>query len=152
MNDFEKNLNDILVNTFNNILKYEETSLKKIADTPVTVAEAHMIESISKRQGNSTVSDIAGDMGIALPTATVAVKKLENKGFVTKVPFSDDGRKFLISLTDKGIRADKAHSVFHRRMVRNISREFSDNEKEVLLIAMKKLNEFFREKTESDIE
>jgi hypothetical protein len=33
-------------------------------------------------------------------------------------------------------------------MVRNISREFSDDEKEVLLTAIKKLNEFFKEKAE----
>ncbi len=149
MNDFEINLNDVLVNTFNSILKFEETSLKTIADAPVTVNEAHMIESISKRSGCSTVSDIASDMKIAIPTATVAVKKLENKGFVTKVPFSDDGRRFIISLTEKGTKVDRAHSIFHRRMVRNISREFSDEEKEVLLTAIKKLNEFFKEKTEA---
>ncbi len=146
MNDFEKNLNNILVNTFNNILKYEETSLKTIASTPVTVTEAHIIESISKREGSSTVSDIASDMGIAPPTATVAVKKLENKGFVTKVPFSEDGRRFIISLTEKGERVDRAHSIFHRKMVQNISREFSNTEKEVLLSSIKKLDEFFKEK------
>lgn len=146
MNDFETNLNDILVSTFNSILKFEETSLKTIADTPVTVTEAHMIESISERSGSSTVSDIAGDLGIAMPTATVAVKKLEKKGFVTKAPFTDDGRRLLISLTEKGERIDRAHRVFHRRMVRNISTEFSDAEKEVLLSAIKKLNTFFKEK------
>ncbi len=149
MNDFEMNLNDILVNTFNSILKYEETSLKTMADTPVTVSEAHMIESISKRSCSSTVSDIAYDMKISIPTVTVAVKKLEKKGFVTKVPFSDDGRRFIISLTEKGAKVDRAHSVFHRRMVRNISREFSNDEKEVLLTSFKKLNQFFKEKIDT---
>lgn len=149
MSDFEANLNDILVNTFNTILKFEESSLKTISDTPVTVTEVHMIESISKRSGNSTVSDIAGDMGIALPTATVAVKKLENKGFVTRLPYSDDARRFIISLTDKGERVDRAHSIFHRKMVRDISKSFSGSEREVLLVAIKKLNEFFSEKAEA---
>ncbi|HHT53708.1 MAG TPA: MarR family transcriptional regulator [Clostridiales bacterium] len=146
MDEFEKSLNDILVNTFNNILKYEEASLKTIADIPVTMAEAHMIEAISKRGGQSTVSDIANDLNITPPTATVAVKKLEKKGFVIKVPFSKDGRRFIISLTRKGEKVDRAHSIFHRRMVRNISRKFTDTEKNILLVAVKKLGDFFGEK------
>ncbi len=146
MDDFERSLNDILVNTFNNILKYEQTSLKTISDMPVTVAEAHMIEAISKRGGQSTVSDIANDLNIAPPTATVAVKKLEKKGFVIKVPFSKDGRRFIISLTRKGEKVNRAHSIFHRRMIRNISRNFTDAEKNILLAAVKRLGEFFKEK------
>lgn len=148
MNAFEHQLNDILVNTFNNILKYEESSLRTISDIPVTVTEVHMIESIMRREGCSTVSDIASDMDIAVPTATVAVKKLEKKGFVTKLPNSDDGRRFRISLTPLGERVGRAHGVFHRIMVRNISCEFSDGEKEILLSAFQKLNVFFREKIE----
>lgn len=148
MNTFEEHLNDLLVNTLNYVLKFEETSLKTIADIPITVTEAHMIESISKRSGKSTVSDIATDLNIAVPTATVAVKKLINKGLVEKAPFCEDGRRFIISLTERGEKVDRAHGVFHRRMVRNISREFSDDEKEVLLSAILKLSLFFKEKVE----
>ncbi|MDD4414664.1 MAG: MarR family transcriptional regulator [Oscillospiraceae bacterium] len=148
MNAFEENLNDLLVNTLNYVLKFEETSLKTIADTPVTVTEAHIIESISKRMGKSTVSDIATDLNIAVPTATVAVKKLTSKGLVQKAPFSEDGRRFIISLTERGEKVDRAHGIFHRRMVRNISREFSDDEKELLLTAIQKLSLFFKEKIE----
>ncbi len=149
MTAFENNLNDILVDTFNYILKYEESSLKTIADIPVTVTEAHMIEAISKKDGGSSVSDIASDLSIALPTATVAVKKLQNKGFVSKVPCSDDGRRFIVSLTELGKKVDKAHRIFHRMMVRNISKQFSENEKIILLAAINKLSTFFKDKVEA---
>lgn len=148
MNAFETNLNDLLVNTFNYILKFEESSLKMVAEVPVTVTEVHMIESISKRSGKSSVSDIATDLNIAVPTATVAVKKLIGKGLVEKAPSSDDGRRFIISLTKHGEKVDKAHEIFHRRMVRNISHEFTDDEKELLLSAIQKLSLFFKEKIE----
>lgn len=149
MNDFEQSLNNVLVDTFNTILKYEELSLKSISSVPVTVSEAHMIEAVGKQGGRTTVSEIASLLNIAMPTATVAVKKLESKGFVTKVPCTDDGRRAIISLTELGEKINRAHSLFHRRMVRNISNEFLDGEKEVLLSAIEKLSEFFKEKVEA---
>jgi len=148
MNDFENSLNDLLVETFNFILKYEESSLKTISAASVTVSEAHMIEAIANNGGSSTVSDISILLNIAMPTATVAVKKLERKGFVIKVPCPEDGRRFIITLTALGQKVDKAHKIFHRKMVRNISNGFAENEREVLLTAIRKLSEFFKEKVE----
>ena len=149
MNDFETNLNNMLVDTFNYILKYEEMSLKTISSVPVTVTEVHMIEAINKKGGKASVSEIASVLNIAMPTATVALKKLESKGFVTKVPCTDDGRRTIISLTPLGQRIDKAHGIFHRKMVRNVSCGFLDSEKAILLTAVNKLSEFFKEKVEA---
>jgi len=147
MDNFEKSLNDVLVETFNSILKLEESSLKKIVSVPVTITEAHMIEAIGMQESKeATVSEIALMMNISMPTVTVAVKKLESKGFVKKEPCSKDGRRAIISLTEMGKKIDKAHGLFHKRMVRNISNQFQETEKDVLYRVITKLNEFFREK------
>jgi len=149
MNDFEKSLNHVLVETFNYILKYEEVSLKKLLDIPITITEAHMIEAIGTQENNeTTVSRLASFLNITMPTATVAVKKLESKNFIKKVPCEKDGRRTIISLTDMGKRVEKAHRLFHQKMVRNISLQYIDSEKEVLLKAVTTLNEFFKEKIE----
>lgn len=149
MKDFEDSLNSILVDTFNLILKYEETSLKSIAQINVTVTEAHILEAISKIGDGTNISDIAEALNIAMPTATVAVKKLENKGFVTKVPCSADGRRYIVSLTELGKKVNKAHALFHKKMVRHISSNFDENQQEILVTAMQKLSEFFKEKVEA---
>ena len=150
MNAFEQSLNHLLVDTFNYILKYEETSLKKILSVPVTITEAHLIEAVGNQENQeTTVSGIASLLGIAMPTATVAVKKLEHKGFINKFPCANDGRSTIISLTELGKKIERAHRLFHERMVRNISRQFADAEKEALLHAVKTLSEFFREKVEA---
>jgi len=149
MNDFEKSLNHVLVETFNYILKYEEISLKKLLDIPVTITEAHMIEAIGTQENDeTTVSKLASFLNIAMPTATVAVKKLESKDFIKKVPCEKDGRRTIISLTDMGKRIEKAHRLFHEKMVKNISRQYIDAEKEVLLKAVTTLSEFFKEKVD----
>lgn len=149
MNSFESILNDVLVDTFNYILKYEEASLKKISNVPITISEAHMIEAVGKQGNKATVSKIAFHLNIARPTATVAIKKLESKGLITKLPCAADGRKSMISLTAMGKKIDRSHRIFHRTMVRNISGQFLDTEKEILLTALEKLSGFFKEKVEA---
>lgn len=149
MTEFEGTLNDVLVDTFNCILKYEENSLKAISSTSVTVVEAHIIEVIGQGNEEMTVSEIAACLDIATPTATVAIKRLERKGLVLKLPCISDGRRWLVQLTELGKKIDRAHRIFHRRMVRNISGSFSNAEKEVLLSALKKLKKFFQEEVEA---
>jgi len=150
MDDFEKSLNNVLVDTFNSIIKFEESSLKKIVDEPVTITEAHIIEVIgSKEHNETTVSEIASLLNVSMPTATVAVKKLDQKNFIRKVPCALDRRRSIISLTDMGRRIYRAHRLFHTRMVRNISRQFQDTEKEILFKAVTKLSDFFKEKIEA---
>jgi DNA-binding MarR family transcriptional regulator len=148
MTEFERSLNNVLVDTFNYILKYEEASLKSISSVPVTVTEAHILEAIGNNGGSCTVSEIAATLGTAVSTATVAVKKLERKGLVSKVPCPQDGRRLNITLTDLGRKIDRAHGIFHTRMVRHISGGFTGEEKDVLLSAVKKLSAFFKEKIE----
>jgi len=49
-----------------------------------------------------------------------------------------------------GRKIERIHRLFHEKMVRNISKQFVDTEKEVLLGAVKMLGEFFKDKTEGD--
>ena len=52
MRDFEDTLNDIFVDTFDSILKYEQKSLLRISDTPITVTEAHLLQAVAKKVGD----------------------------------------------------------------------------------------------------
>jgi len=150
VNAFETNLNRMLVETFNYILKYEEMSLRNILNVQVTITEAHMLEAVGRyEKDEATVSKIASVLGIAMPTATVAVQKLEIKGFIKKVPCEKDARRAIISLTDTGKRIEKAHHLFHEKMVKNISSQIADGEKDLLLRAIKTLSDFFKAKVEA---
>ena len=147
MTEFEINLNDLLVETFNSILKYEESLLKQITGAPVTVTEVHILEVIGRRECGLTMGEIASSLDVKMPTITVAVKKLAEKGYVSRATCADDSRRTIVTLTETGQKLDRAHAFFHRKMVRSLSGDFSESEREILLIAVKKLSEFFREKT-----
>ncbi len=150
MPDFESSLNEVLINIFNSITKYEEKSLKSLSNNTITATEAHILEAIAKAGESVTVSDIANALNVAVPTATVAIKKLEAKGLITRAACQDDGRRSLISLTEHGAKLNKAHAYFHKKMVMGISSGFTEEEKEILLIATEKLYGYFKEKVDEN--
>lgn len=146
MDEFKRQLNEILVDTFQVILKIEEVSIKKIG-CDLSVSEVHILEAASKGGDNGqTISAIAENMGITLPSVTIAINKLAQKGYVKKVKGASDGRRVYVVLTEEGKRMDAAHQYFHERMVRNLSADLSEEEKDVLYNAMVKLNRFFERK------
>jgi DNA-binding MarR family transcriptional regulator len=155
--DFETKLNALLVDIYNSISKYEEKSLKSLSDNTVTATEAHIIEAVAAlgdaedgidRTDDITVSDIAAALNVAVPTATVAIKKLESKGLLTKTQSATDGRRSVIRLTELGIKMNRAHMYFHRKMVKNVGYDMTAEEKEVLLSATAKLGKFLKEKAD----
>jgi DNA-binding MarR family transcriptional regulator len=53
-------------------------------------------------EGPRTLRDIATDIGVDAPYATVIVDKLESHGLVERRPHPDDRRRKLVALTDAG--------------------------------------------------
>lgn len=137
----------MLVDTFWTILKVEEQTIQDSSKIDLTINEMHVIEAIGK-DGNQgiTIGYLADELYITRPSVTVAVNKLERKGYVKKIKSEQDGRKVMATLTKKGLKMDAIHRYFHENMVRNIGKEFTPEEKEVLIKAIGKLNVFFRSK------
>ncbi len=150
MPDFETRLNELLIDIFNSVSKYEARSLKSLSDNAVTAAEAHIIEAVAKAGDGMTVGDIAAALNVAASTATVALKKLEGKGLVTKTASPEDGRRSIIRLTELGMKINRAHMYFHRRLAKNVGHDMTEPEKEILLSATGKLARFLREKADED--
>ncbi|WP_299572753.1 MarR family winged helix-turn-helix transcriptional regulator [uncultured Williamsia sp.] len=53
-------------------------------------------------EGPRTLRDIAADIGVDAPYATVIVDKLESHGLVDRRPHPDDRRRKLVALTEAG--------------------------------------------------
>lgn len=63
-----------------------------------------------------SVSQLAGTAGVAVPTATRALKQLEERGVVERTRSSSDDRLVLVGLTTAGrARVIKAQSAFRAR-------------------------------------
>ncbi|OHU45559.1 transcriptional regulator [Mycobacteroides chelonae] len=63
-----------------------------------------------------SVSQLAGTAGVAVPTATRALKQLEERGVIERTRSASDDRLVLVGLTSAGrARVIKAQSVFRAR-------------------------------------
>jgi DNA-binding MarR family transcriptional regulator len=145
MDEFADALNEILVKAYHSILRLEEESLKIISDTSLSISEMHLIECIGKgKEEGANISKIASVLCVTRPSATIAVNKLEKKGYVKKASCQDDGRVVYVILTDKGHEINDIHKQYHRDMVDAVSKELSENERRYIIDVIHRLNEYFK--------
>ncbi|MDD4773721.1 MAG: MarR family transcriptional regulator [Eubacteriales bacterium] len=143
--DFTKSgiLNELLVSAYNGVNKVEDQALKKTGAN-LSITEFHILESINKNgEEGRTIGDIAQDLSVTMPTVTVAVSKLEKKGYVLKSRGKKDGRHVYITLTKQGNRMNMAHRYFHKLMIRELFMILTDEEVDILIRTLEKLNRFF---------
>jgi DNA-binding MarR family transcriptional regulator len=142
-------LNELFVNTFNDILSIEQKALQSGTFKDLSVTEIHTIEAIGM-YGTKTMSEVAGILGITVGTLTTAINHLVRKEYVIRKKSEEDRRVVQISLTRKGKLAFRVHEKFHADMVRAIIEELTQEEEEVLIRSLDKLNSFFNTKMQSE--
>ena len=136
--DFCSEINDMLMKTYRTVQEVEETKVKRNAHLNLTISELHLMEYIGR-----TISALAGDLNYALPSVTVAVNKLEKKKYVVKQKSRADKRMVYVMLTPKGAKVNNVHQYIHKKMSREVAKEFNEQEREILLRGLQKLNDIF---------
>lgn len=147
MKPLEEQLNDLIVDAYRSILRVEETILKRSDNIDLSINEMHMLEAVGKGKNKpKTISEIAEDLGITLPSVTVAINKLVKKGYVEKLRGEEDARIVYVTLTKQGKKIDSVHRYFHESMVRSIISGMSEQEQQVLYQGILKLDLFLKKK------
>ena len=146
MKPFEEQLNAVIVDTYRSILKVEETILKRSDKIDLSINEMHMLEAVGKgKDRRRTISELAEELNITLPSVTVAINKLMKKGYVEKVRGEEDGHIVYVSLTRMGKKIDSVHRYFHESMVRSIIRDMTEEEQQILYKGVMKLDQFLKD-------
>ena len=141
-------LNTLFVDTFDAIMRVEERSLRHVGGGKLSISEFHTLECIGEGEDNRrAVGEIAEALNVTVPTVTVCVNKLVKKGYVTKTRSEKDARVAIIELTREGRKMNRLHRYFHEQMLLTVKDEFTDEEMEILIRCLRKLNGFFEEKT-----
>lgn len=143
--DINTALNDVLVKLFRNINTIEEQSVRTEEYKDVTTNDMHVIEAIGiGEQKNMTT--VAKALHVTTGTLTISINSLVKKGYVSRVRSEEDRRVVLVSLTDKGKGAFLLHQRFHEEMIESVAGQFSEEEKQVLEKALRRINQFFLSK------
>ncbi len=137
-------LNDALVSLFNDIMDIEQKSIITDEFKDITNNDMHVIDAIGVGTPKN-MSAIARELSVTVGTLTIAMNSLVKKGYVTRQRSSADRRVVYISLSEKGRKAFERHADFHKRMIRGIIEELDKEELDVLVKALKHLDNWFRE-------
>jgi DNA-binding MarR family transcriptional regulator len=137
-------LNELLTDFYLNILRLEEKALKHNQRVALSLHDVLLIHSVGgSGEDGLPVSALAEKLNISRPSATVAVSKLEKKGFVRKSDHPTDGRIVCVHLTKEGKRIDAYLMYFQRYLVSEMNQEFTPEESDCLVRAIGKMNEVF---------
>ena len=138
-------VNELLVETFSDISQIEQRALKEGVLKDISVTEVHTIDAIGMYE-HRTMSEVAQDLRITVGTLTTAINKLLKKGYVDRKRGEEDRRSVMITLTRKGKLAYRIHDRFHSNMVHATIDGLNEEEEEVLIKSLEKLNNFFKNK------
>ncbi len=145
MDEFSRELNQLLVCTYRDVGKLEEGMLHSLDGMEVSIGELHLMEAIGESKDRGVlICELAQRMELTPPTVTVAVNKLSQKGYVVKTKSTVDKRSVIVTLTRAGKRINAAHRYFHEQMVRNIEKLLTASERDGMLRGMQTLNEFIK--------
>lgn len=89
-------------------------------------------------EGFCTVNNLAKEFDLSKATVSDAVKSLQNKGFLIKKRKKEDGRVFILHLTEAGKRLENRVSIWSDMLVEHI-RQFTSDKKEKILIYIMEL-------------
>jgi DNA-binding MarR family transcriptional regulator len=77
----------------------------------------------------TTVMDLAGHMGVTPGTMSLAIDRLERKGYVVRLKDGKDRRRVHVRLTSAGVRVREANSVLDPNRVEALVARLTDDER-----------------------
>ena len=144
MNDYEKKVNQLMLEIFDHILVTEGKALSRGNFSDLSVAEMHTLEGIGLYESR-TMSETAATLEITTGTLTVAIDRLCRKGYVERRRDQHDRRVVRIRLTRKGKLAYRMHNKFHTLLVDRLTDPLDEQQKQMLLNTLDQIARFVSE-------
>ena len=135
-------LNELLVNLFNNVLDTEAQAVITEEYKDITNNDMHIIEAIGIKEPKN-MSQIAKHLNVTVGTLTVNMNSLEKKGYIIRERSTEDKRVVFVTLTDKGRKAFFHHRNFHKNMIRSAVKDLDEAEMNALISCLCKLTAYF---------
>ncbi len=137
----KRSINELLVSLFNHVMDMEGRAVITEEYRDITNNDMHIIEAIGVEEPRN-MSVIAHRLSVTVSTLTINMNGLEKKGYIRRERSSEDKRVVYVILTEKGRKAFYHHRDFHKKMIRAIVRDLSEEETEILYRCLVNLNGF----------
>jgi len=136
-------INELLVTLFHKIMSIEEQAIITEEFKDISNNDMHIIEAIGIEEARS-VSNVASRLDVTVGTLNIAMNRLEKKEYINRNRSESDKRVVLVTLTEKGRKAFFHHRDFHKKMIRAIVADLSEEEMHSLYGCLSRLMDFFK--------
>jgi len=137
----KRSINELLVNLFNHVMDLEGKAVITSQFSDITNNDMHIIEAIGIEEPRN-MSVIAHKLSVTVGTLTTNMNGLEKKGYIRRERSQEDKRVVYVLLTEKGRKAFYHHRDFHKKMIKAIVKDLSEEEMEILYRCLQNLNHF----------
>ncbi len=144
MERFPSELTELLGDAYRSAGRMDEEFLTEAEIDDISVSELHIIRAIGVENGGSTISSLAARLELTLPTITVAVNKLQQKGYVKKVKSEEDKRSVTVSLSHQGKKTYSSYRKWREKMLESINDGLNDTDRQMLARAIHAFNRSLR--------
>jgi DNA-binding MarR family transcriptional regulator len=114
--------------------------VKQVRNRDISRTEGGVLCTLS--EGPRRVTELAELEGVAQPTMTLLIKRLEGRGWVMREGMPEDGRVVLVALTEAGRAVEQAFRAQFLGALRTDLEELSDEQLAALASATETLDSF----------
>lgn len=117
---------------------HETSVIKQSEFADLSITQIHYLDAI-RHLDTPNVSELAQYQNITKPTATIALEKLEQDGYITKVSSAKDRRVSHVHLTPKGLRISDLHDKIHQGYAEYFEKYLDNGEFDQLVVLLNKV-------------
>lgn len=136
--------NSVIVRTYHNALRLEETK-RKYSRTSTSFrgrnAMEFIYEAADEGKGSRTQGEIAEYLKISKPSCTTLLEKLESIGYIERRRSLTDERRSDIFLTRKGRLVTVYQSANRNAVIEATLKDFSPKEQQIIYRGLQRLND-----------
>jgi DNA-binding MarR family transcriptional regulator len=114
--------------------------VKQVHDRQISRTDGEVLSTLAN--GPRRITELAELEGLAQPTITLLIRRLEQRGWVIRTGVPDDARVVLVQITDAGTEALEGFRVQFREALRGDLEELTDAELDQLVRATRALGSF----------
>ncbi|HNX54379.1 MAG TPA: MarR family transcriptional regulator [Prolixibacteraceae bacterium] len=107
--------------------RMEESAKEQFNFNELTLTQMNYLETINNLH-NPNLTELAREMNLTKPTVKVAIDKLIEKDFISRVKSDEDRRSAHLHLTVKGKIINHMHDFAHKQMAELFSAKLSNEE------------------------
>jgi Transcriptional regulators len=107
--------------------RMEESAKEQFNFNELTLTQMNYLETINNLH-NPNLTELAREMNLTKPTVKVAIDKLIEKDFISRVKSDEDRRSAHLHLTVKGKIINHMHDFAHKQMAELLSAKLSSEE------------------------